>query len=259
LLDASYSDPVPSRLQSKIILALYRAPSSESDFVDTDSVLRLTGISPSTWAEEQVKLADMKLIEKQKVKAMKDDRIVSIARFRLTGRGILVAAKLADVSRIISGIRNLDSQNDKMPQMSANDSASYGSLQSDISDDVCQRVLDCVDAALEGFGLNFSRFTHTNLSIVEGLQKNDIIRKPDLFMHAMRRLYGREGARSLELLILENLRSEFGEELRRAHSFASAINQIMEAAIREPREVVGAEERQDMDQLEQSTKEKRSN
>ena len=86
-------------------------------------------------------------------------------KFRLTGRGILVAARLSDLVRIISG----ESVDEK--------GARIGSQESKLLDEAFQKILDCVDAALESFGANFSRFTHANLSIVEGLQRRDIIGK----------------------------------------------------------------------------------
>jgi DNA-binding MarR family transcriptional regulator len=179
-----------SAIQSRILVALFQSDGRQQ-FVPNEMVLERTGIAQSTWSEEQKRLMDMGLLEKKAFKTIRTNNVCRIVNFRLTGKGRTVAFNLANISRIIfQGQQNSDAS---IP----NSTLSPSALEFEI--------IESIEVALDSFGINLIPLVKSKLP--EGVTWQNVARNPEILTTVLRDLFGKDGAATVESMIVENVKS----------------------------------------------------
>ena len=63
---------------------------SKMEYLNSETILKETGIAQSTWSEEQNRLTQMGLLEKRQSRLMTSNVITRVMNYRLTDKGRLV-------------------------------------------------------------------------------------------------------------------------------------------------------------------------
>jgi hypothetical protein len=181
--------PILTPIQVKILLAMLR---SQDHCLDSETVIKETGIALSTWSAEQGRLGEMGLIDKHLVRILKSDSISKRMNYTLTETGVTVGLNLLNISRLLSG----------------NDKAAAGTSKVESFE---ERILECVEVGLDSFGVIM--LLKTTLENEYGLHWQEISEKPEQFMSACRDLFGEEASEKLETLISANIATRFALQL----------------------------------------------
>ena len=91
--------PFLTQLQCRILSSMYL---SKMEYLNSETILKQTGIAQSTWSEEQNRLTEMGLLEKKQSRIMTSNIITRVMNYKLTDKGRLVALNLANISRILA-------------------------------------------------------------------------------------------------------------------------------------------------------------
>ena len=89
-------------------------------------------------------------------------------------------------------------------------------------DDADERILTCLDRALDILGSSVKRVTYFYLSKEEGLVPTDLIKNPRRFVNALYNFFG-DGAGVIETWILRELRKEADLLIRESANLPDAV------------------------------------
>ena len=89
------------------------------------------------------------------------------------------------------------------------------------------KILKCVDTALGKLGENVRQSIYYYLKKDFMLERSEIPRKPEVFERALTSIFGQEGCKVIEKMILIEIRKNF--RLKRVLSFKKAIKVLSEA------------------------------
>ena len=90
-----------------------------------------------------------------------------------------------------------------------------------ISPNVDSRILECVDSALGKLGENVRQTIYYYLKKDFMLEKFEIPQKPEVFKRALTSIFGKEGCKVIEKMILVEIKKNF--RLKKVLSFKKAI------------------------------------
>jgi DNA-binding MarR family transcriptional regulator len=205
----------PSRLQSKILAAIYFA---EDEYVTTEMILKQTGIAQSTWSEEQNRLIANGLIEKKQSKVMSSKVITRIMNYKLTEKGRLVAHNLSNISRIMAPSQFVSKEPVRIEKVAREEMRmSYTEIE--------QTLLECIEVGLESFGMNLDKLVKEEVR-AEGMSWEEITKNPDRLVFHLNELFGRGGALTIEQMISANIKSRFDLRSIASDSLYSIINEL---------------------------------
>lgn len=88
--------------------------------------------------------------------------------------------------------------------------------------EINEEILNCVDSSLEIFGESVKEAIYFHVEKEFHLEKSKILEQPQIFSKALFSIFG-EGARVIEVTIVQRIRQRFGLEIRPKMSFAEAI------------------------------------
>ena len=150
----------------------------------------------STWSEEQKKLIELRLIEKKSFRAMRGKGVCKTVCYKLTDRGRAIAFNLACISKIIAPHK----QSERLE------------LQFVSGEDLERGIIESIEVALDSFGINLISLVKSNVE-AEGIhQWKDVVHDPGQLITILRELFGQEGTKTVESMIIDNLKSRFGIE-----------------------------------------------
>jgi hypothetical protein len=72
-----------------------------------------------------------------------------------------------------------------------------------------ERIIRCIDAGLQVLGESAKHVIYHCLEKDFGLQKNEIPEKPEVFEQAITSIFGEEGSKVIEELVVQKLREAF--------------------------------------------------
>jgi hypothetical protein len=190
--------------------------------VNNEAILKGAEISRSTWAIEQNNLLDLGLIEKRFTRSLSDRNILRTVNYRLTERGKAIAANLLEISRILDsasipirvGTQNSMLPNILKPRLYTEDSDTNG------------KVLESIEVALEGYGVNFLEDVRAELSSRHKVQWDKIPQQIDLLIQVLMDFFGVEGAKTIESMICANIGSRFDLHARETDDLQSLVRSI---------------------------------
>jgi len=94
-----------------------------------------------------------------------------------------------------------------------------------------EEILTCVERGLDKVGTGVKKLVFWHLQKLGHIKRNEIPRKPELFVSGLRLLY-RESAASVEKAIVQELNSEFG--------FSFAYDQLADAIVQAKKKTIVA-------------------
>jgi DNA-binding MarR family transcriptional regulator len=195
--------PILTPIQAKILLAMLRA---KDHSLNSEAILRETGIALSTWSAEQGKLVEMGIIEKRLVRVLTNDNISKRMNYKLTESGVAIALNLSNISKILSGTR-------------------YGGrIAGKPAEDFDERIRECVEIGLESFGANLVTLVKTALESEKGVPWSRIPENPDRLLLVCREFFGEEASKKLETVISANIISRFALGSVQAKDLSSMIS-----------------------------------
>jgi hypothetical protein len=171
----------------RILLAMLN---SKDRSLNSEAVLKETGIALSTWSAEQGKLGEMGLIEKHLVRVITHDSVSKRMNYTLTESGALVALNLLKVSRVLARTASA--------QIARSKNESFE-----------ERIRECVEIGLDSFGMNLITLVRSALESEYGMNWNDISNNPDQLLNVCKDLFGDEASKKLETLISANIAARF--------------------------------------------------
>ncbi len=205
----------PSRLQSKILAAIYFA---QDQYVTTEAILKQTGIAQSTWSEEQNRLIESGLIEKKQSKVMSSKVITRIMNYKLTEKGRLVAHNLTNISRIMAPDQFVAKEAHRIRRESLDEpKMSYPEIE--------RTLLECIEVGLESFGMNLDKLVQEEIRS-EGILWEQITKYPDRLVFHLNELFGRGGSLTIQRMISANIKSRFDLRSISSDSLPSLINEL---------------------------------
>jgi DNA-binding MarR family transcriptional regulator len=181
-----------SPIQARILLAMLRA---KDHSLNSEEILKQTGIALSTWSAEQGKLGEMSLIQKQLVRVLTSASISKRMNYTLTESGVAVALNLQNISRILS-------ENSQTPGIMPKSEQSGG-------ESFDAAIRECIEIGLDGFGANLLALVKATLQSEQGVTWEQISQRPEQFTLACKSLFGEEASKKLETVILANISSRF--------------------------------------------------
>lgn len=92
----------------------------------------------------------------------------------------------------------------------------------ELSDDSDERILKCLDRALDSLGESVKRVTYFYLAKEDGVVTEDLVRNPQKFLAALRNFYG-EGADIIEHWMIRQLRKEAHLSIEESRNLLDAI------------------------------------
>lgn len=199
----SKASPFLSQLQCRILSAIYF---SKTEYLNSEAILRETGIAQSTWSEEQNRLIQMGLLEKRQSRIMTSNVITRVMNYRLTDKGRLVALNLTNISRILAPDQFSRSEADETL-----DSENNVDGGADLIDDkeLNGKILECVEIGLDSFGMNLDELVKSEVERSGEMKWHQIANHPDLLEAQLRQLFGHGGSTTIESMIAANIRSRF--------------------------------------------------
>ena len=161
--------PFLSQIQCRILIAIFF---SKAEYLNSEMILKDTGIAQSTWSEEQNRLMRMGLIEKKQSRTMASNVITRVMNYRLTDKGRLVALNLSNISRI------LDPQ--QFPTFNAAESSvPQEPVVGDEFKEIDEIIMDCIEIGLESFGMNLDELVRSEIEKSGELRWEQISRHPE--------------------------------------------------------------------------------
>ena len=91
--------------------------------------------------------------------------------------------------------------------------------------DPTQTILDCIDKGLDVFGASVKTVVYWGFEHDYGMEKRDVVTKPELFCNHMRDIFG-QGSEIVERRIGHELRKAFGLEDVDKYDLTLAIKMI---------------------------------
>lgn len=187
-------------IQSRILVTIFQ---SDAEFVKNEVILKGAGISRSTWGVEQNNLIAMGLIEKKFTRSISAKCVLRTARYKLTARGRAVSFNLLEISKIL----------DSGKYRSSDLKCDNDSVLSDVSDsDILLQMRECIEVALEGYGINFVGDVRRVLEGEFHVRWDRIPRRTDLLILILGDFFGLDGSKTIESMICKNIRSRFALE-----------------------------------------------
>ncbi len=212
------SDYTLSQIQSRILMTFIR---SKQDYLNTETILKHVGIALSTWSEEQNRLVGLGLLEKIPARIMTNSKIVRVMNYRLSKKGRIVALNLFNISKILApAIQNAEKKDHANPD----DGGMFKEGR-----EVALKVRDCIEIGLDSFGMNFTQLVKVNLEIESGISWDQVIHHPEALELTLINLFGSEGARTIELMIIANLRSQFPLHAARSDNLSLVLRSIQQS------------------------------
>jgi N-dimethylarginine dimethylaminohydrolase len=83
------------------------------------------------------------------------------------------------------------------------------------------KILECVDSALGNFGESAKQSIYYHLKSDFMLEKSEILQKPEVFEKALTSIFGEEGYKVIEKMILTEIRKNF--KLKRSLNFREVV------------------------------------
>ncbi len=174
--------------------------------LNSEAILRDTGIALSTWSAEQGKLVEMGIIEKHLIRVLTNDSISKRMNYKLTDGGVAIALNLRNISKILSGTK------------------SASRIVGKPAEDFEERIQECVEIGLESFGANLVTLVKTALECEHGVPWSRIPENPDKLLAVFRELFGEEASKKLETVISANIISRFALGSAQAKDLSSIIS-----------------------------------
>jgi hypothetical protein len=208
--------PFLSQLQCRILSSMYL---SKIEYLNSETILKRTGIAQSTWSEEQNRLTEMGLLEKKQSRIMTTKIITRVMNYKLTDKGKLVALNLANISRILAPEKfsSISSDLVGLPTYSVE-------LKGD--DNLDERILECIEIGLDSFGMNLDKLVKTEIEESEKIQWKQITKYPEKLEFHLRELFGVGGSTTIETMISANIRSRFGLKSIKSNSIVALIAEV---------------------------------
>ena len=197
------------------------------EHLNSETILRETGIAQSTWSEEQNKLIQMGLLEKRQSRIMSSNVITRVMNYRLTDKGRLVALNLTNISRILAPDQFLTVE----PQQSGDPLARP--IETPIVSTrnyIDEKILECIEVGLESFGMNLDELVKSEIERAGEIPWEEIPMRPDLLENQLRRLFGDGGSSTIESMIAANIRSKFALRSINSDSISALIAEIRYSA-----------------------------
>jgi len=192
------------------------------EYLNSETILKETGIAQSTWSEEQNRLTQMGLLEKKQSRLMTSNVITRVMNYRLTDKGRLVALNLSNISRILapdqfSGIEVCELN------LVANDP-----IRSDLMDEkgLDEKILECIEIGLDSFGMNLDELVKLEIERSGGLNWENVPRHPEKLQAQLNQLFGAGGSSTIESMIAANIRSRFGLRSIKSDKIAVLISEL---------------------------------
>ncbi|MHB8567217.1 MAG: hypothetical protein ACYC7D_12615 [Nitrososphaerales archaeon] len=207
-----------SQIQSRILMAFLR---SKQDYLNTDCVLKQVGIALSTWSEEQNRLVSLGLLEKIPAKIMTNSKIVRVMNYRLSRKGRIVALNLFNISKILAPAVADAEKRDQPTRFESKER------------EVAKKIKECLEIGLDSFGMNFTELVRANLEIESGVAWEDVAWHPEGLELTLNNLFGSEGARTIELMIVANLRSQFSLHSIKSDNLILLLREIQTSTLGE--------------------------
>ncbi len=193
---------------------------SKIEYLNSETILKQTGIAQSTWSEEQNRLTEMGLLEKKQSRMMTSNIITRVMNYKLTDKGRLVALNLTNISRILA------------PDLFSPDSSELRGLRSSLKPapndeiDLDVKILECIEIGLDSFGMNLDKLVRSEIEKSDKIQWMQIARFPEKLEFHLRELFGAGGSSTIESMIAANIRSRFGLRSIRSNSIPALIGEI---------------------------------
>jgi len=197
------ASPFLTQLQCRILTAIF---ASKMEYLNSETILRETGIAQSTWSEEQNRLTQMGLLEKKQSRLMTSNVITRVMNYRLTDKGRLVSLNLSNISRILAP--------DQLPGL---DEVEVTAMPSDpvrtdlvVERSLDEKILECVEIGLDSFGMNLDELVKSEIERSGELRWEDVPKHPEKLEAQLNQLFGAGGSSTIESMIAANIRSRFG-------------------------------------------------
>jgi DNA-binding MarR family transcriptional regulator len=176
------------------------------EYLNSETILKETGIAQSTWSEEQNRLTQMGLLEKKQSRLMTSNVITRVMNYRLTDKGRLVALNLSNISRILAPDQFSDIGVSEL-NLVANDP-----IRADPVDEkgLDEKILECIEIGLDSFGMNLDELVKSEIERSGGLKWENAPRHPEKLEAQLIQLFGAGGSSTIESMIAANIRSRFG-------------------------------------------------
>jgi DNA-binding MarR family transcriptional regulator len=198
----SKATPFLSPLQCRILIAIFF---SKNEYLNSEAILKETGIAQSTWSEEQNRLTQMGLLEKRQSRIMTSNVITRVMNYKLTDKGRLVAMNLSNISRILAPDKfSLTTESEVSPTP-----AFAESIISDDQKEIDEKILECIEIGLDSFGMNLDELVKSEYEKSGELKWIQVSRHPERLVSLLNQLFGTGGSTSIESMIAANIRSRF--------------------------------------------------
>jgi DNA-binding MarR family transcriptional regulator len=219
--------PFLTQLQCRILTAIF---SSKMEYLNSETILKETGIAQSTWSEEQNRLTQMGLLEKKQSRLMNSNVISRVMNYKLTDKGRLVALNLSNISRILAP----DQFSGVFTNELANLSPSEVRNESINDVELDEKILESIEIGLDSFGMNLDELVKSEIEKSGELRWEQIPKFPEKLETQLDRLYGARGSSTIESMIAANLRSKFGLRSIKSDKISVLISEIRFSAKRMP-------------------------
>jgi DNA-binding MarR family transcriptional regulator len=176
------------------------------EYLNSETILKETGIAQSTWSEEQNRLTQMGLLEKKQSRLMTSNVITRVMNYRLTDKGRLVALNLSNISRILAPDQ-LPGLEEAVLSVLPSDPVRMESIDERSLD---EKILECVEIGLDSFGMNLDELVKSEIERSGELRWEDIPKHPEKLEVQLNQLFGAGGSSTIESMIAANIRSRFG-------------------------------------------------
>jgi hypothetical protein len=190
------------------------------EYLNSETILKQTGIAQSTWSEEQNRLTEMGLLEKKQSRIMTSNVITRVMNYKLTDKGRLVALNLANISRILAPDQFSTVPNGLLGLPSSLRSDPKGEIDLDAN------ILECIEIGLDSFGMNLDKLVKSEIEKSAKIQWAQIAKFPEKLEFHLRELFGAGGSSTIESMIAANIRSRFGLRSIRSNSISALITEI---------------------------------
>ena len=211
--------PFLTQLQCRILTAIFF---SKIEYLNSETILKETGIAQSTWSEEQNRLTEMGLLEKKQSRLMTSNVITRVITYRLTDKGRLVALNLANISRILA-----PDQFSRI-EISELNGASSETLRNELIDEksLDEKILECIEIGLDSFGMNLDDLVKSEIVKSGELKWELIPRYPEKLEILLSQLFGGGGSSTIESMIAANIRSRFGLRSIKSDKMVALISEL---------------------------------
>ncbi len=192
------------------------------EYLNSETILKETGIAQSTWSEEQNRLTQMGLLEKRQSRLMTSNVITRVMNYRLTDKGRLVALNLSNISRILAP--------DQFSGMEVSELSliTNDPIRTDFVDEkmLDGKILECIEIGLDSFGMNLDELVKSEIERSGGLKWENVPRHPEKLEAQLNLLFGAGGSSTIESMIAANIRSRFGLRSVKSDKMAVLISEL---------------------------------